>query len=126
MWVFLREGFFSAVQSRDPDFLVVRSRKRVHLEQLKREYGIRAKINPFIGDDYPFRILLHKESWAQVLVDATRAIDYTNFKASLPHADRSITERVWALLAIDEKKDGRRGRKRDMISTWGGKATPRR
>lgn len=96
MWLFTRDGFFSAVCARqgdgkggqplDPDRLMVRTRIRGHLEALKARFPDllgRCEIMTYAGTDYAFRIFVGKSDWSTVLARLGEDIDYGNFKSEV-------------------------------------------
>ena len=112
MWLFTRDGFVSAVQHRDdPDLLLVRARVASHLWRLC-EYNGGDPVYDVIETpraDYRFRITVHKNIAAQFVASEIQAIDYDNFKASLPHlnakhqAYADACSKVWsAMLRLQE------------------------
>jgi hypothetical protein len=102
VWIFTSTGFVSVVQHRDdPARLVVRARDRVSLEPLVARTG--AEVDPWRGTDYAHRIVVGREPFEAWLVDAARAIDYPNYKASARRArggrfERSL-HRVWEVMS---------------------------
>ncbi len=93
MWIFTRYGFFSAVCARqgdgqhnrpvDPDRIMVRARRREHLEALQDRFPEslgEAEIRTFPGTDYAYRIFVPKPVWVQVLAQLAEEMDYDNFK----------------------------------------------
>jgi hypothetical protein len=86
MWIFLNDAFLSAVQHRDePDNLMVRARRR---EDLVRVFGEQAAIVELANADYPFRVTVPKAGLAALLARRVEAIDYDNFKDSVPEPGR--------------------------------------
>ena len=85
MWIFTDFGFFSAVNNRrNPNQIVLRARVRDDLERLIEKYvPERPEIIANAGTDYKYRIYLDKSVWANILLNATMDIDYTNFKRSV-------------------------------------------
>lgn len=93
MWIFTRYGFFSAVCARqgdgrpdrpvDPHRIMVRARRREHLEALQDRFPEllgEAEIRTFPGADYAYRIFVPKPVWVQVLAQLAEEMDYDNFK----------------------------------------------
>jgi hypothetical protein len=113
MWLFTEEGFYSAVVGKDdPDQIVVRARAREDLVRLIDVYSEWTDMgDPVIldeGGDYPHRIVLHREVWAEVVQGAAMGISYTNFKDRvhdvLGHERAHTYLRVWsALLELEAK-----------------------
>lgn len=93
MWVQLvhSPGHFSVVLARrpngqpDPDLVMVRARRREHLAGLVGNHAslASAKILATRGTDYPVRLVIPRETWANVLRDEALAVDYTNVKGAL-------------------------------------------
>lgn len=112
MWLFTEEGFFSAVAGRDhPDQIVVRARARDDLVRLLDTYWAAADAPKILdeGGDYPHRVVMGREDWAEIVQEAAAKIDYTNFKDmihdKLGHERAHTYLRVWsALLELEEKQ----------------------
>ena len=94
MWIFTREGFFSAVQSPEyctDDELAVRGRSRQDLEALVRWLGARGPALEIIETpeaDYRWRVILARSRWSDYVHQAAEAIDYPNFKGATTGGDR--------------------------------------
>jgi hypothetical protein len=95
MWIFTKYGFFSAVCGRqqfgmsaepDPNTVMIRARRRTHLENLKKrcsaELGA-ATIHESQDTDYRYRIVVPKKSFVQVLDSLGQEMAYTNFKSEV-------------------------------------------
>lgn len=103
MWIFTKIGFFSAVSAMkngevDYTRVVVRARNREHLVNLNDILGTKAsKISTSKNTDYPCRIILSKEVWAQICKTLAEGIDYTNFKGAIDdHIYHDALMRVWS------------------------------
>lgn len=96
MWLFTRYGFYSAVCARQGDGgfgqpvdetrIMVRARRREHLEALLDRFADllgEAVIHKSDSSDYRFRIFLDKTVWAQVVERLAMDIDYDNFKSEV-------------------------------------------
>ena len=80
MWLCMSDGFVSAVQDpKLPDGLVVRARRREHLETILPG----KEIVEGAGSDYAFRAFVTKAEFAMTVADRVAHIDYGNFKASV-------------------------------------------
>ncbi len=102
MWVFTRQGFFSVVRDRTrPTFRWVRTRDRAHLELLKRQFKLKAKIVDTPDADYPFRILLHRQVFEAIFSTLAENINYPNFKGSVAEPRYSKGLR-WTWMAMKE------------------------
>ena len=123
MWLFTQYGFFSAVCARDSktakgfdlDRIVVRARKRSHLEALRKRFRAElgsAPIQVGGGTVYPFRLFVVKKTWASVAEALALETDYHNFKdavaarnAAGPYQD--ALHLVWEVMAEFEQGDTR-------------------
>src|SRR4051812_24683091 len=93
MWCCLNDSFISVVQSRDdPNSLLVRARRKKHLTRHFPGH----KIISTPTADYPYRVLVSRETFATVMVKAIAGITYDNFKNSVKDADlHSFYLSVW-------------------------------
>lgn len=124
MWLCTKYGFFSAVCARkgprskkiDKTRIMVRARRREHLEMLKGDFTIDAKIHEFDRSDYPFRIFLDKKRFAQLVAELALEIDYDNFKNAVAKLGGSyeymnFLHGTWHLgLRMEPEIKGRSGR----------------
>ena len=79
MWIFNKDGFFSAVEHRDnPDQLMVRARCREDIEQLANKLDAEVVHTP--NADYAYRVTLQKSVFADYMRDAVMDLNYPNFK----------------------------------------------
>lgn len=111
MWIFNRDGFFSAVEDKDnSEVIMVRARVREDLETLiDRLEGLdyagedmpKPEILEWAGTDYGYRIFIPRVVWASYLQLSGQELDYTNFKAAntAPGTFRSAAYHdVWSRL----------------------------
>lgn len=103
MWVFTKDGFYSAVKSEtiSEDQIMVRARKHDDLRKLVAQLGVKAKILTTNYADYKFRVILSQEEWATYLAKSAFDIDYTNFKDVACAGDyerHEVYMDVWASL----------------------------
>jgi hypothetical protein len=88
MWVFTKDGFFSAVWDKQckGDEVMVRARCREDLCRLSK------KLKGYCDDDlieelseagYGFRMKIAKHEWADYLAEYARSIDYADAKKNL-------------------------------------------
>lgn len=90
MWIMTKYGFFSIVsawtdqtdQTPHPDNLMIRARKKDHLENLLDNYSALTdcEILETASTDYKYRIITDKNIASSVLNDLVNSIDYINFK----------------------------------------------
>ena len=96
MWVFTKNGFFSAVQNnQDSSLIHVRARFKGDLEKLCKAYGLDPDVKSTPENDYPFRMDFTREKWAEIMSEEARKIDYTNFKGSILADSGPVRERVY-------------------------------
>jgi hypothetical protein len=85
VWIFLNDAFLSIVAHRDdPDALLVRARRAGDIERAFPE----AAVSETPAADYRFRATLPRQTVADALAAAVKAIAYPNFKASVAEPDR--------------------------------------
>ena len=89
MWFCFNDGFVSAVESDDPDLLMVRAREEQHLRNIFGK-GIKIMVTP--QNDYRYRVFVSREHWADIVSKRILDINYGNFKDSVkgdePPADK--------------------------------------
>ena len=88
MWLFTGDGFYSAVVDQsDRNEIVVRARAKDSLENLisKLQYVWTNEDDETIictpDRDYPYRIFISRDTWANYLVDYVTDLEYTDFKS---------------------------------------------
>jgi hypothetical protein len=115
MWVMTVAGAFSAVvKPGSSETLVVRTRCEEDLKNLQdwvQSMGLPRPpaIFPNRNTDYPWRIEIDKQTWAEFLVSQTDDMDYGNFKSKIatvnPHHEH-VYHDVWhALLKLEDEDD---------------------
>jgi hypothetical protein len=121
MWIFSRDGFFSAVQKPEQvstNLVTIRSRDRNDLINLMKSVKINEKILSDAGTDYEFRIIIRKRVLKKYTMKVVDEIDYSNFKHEVEIADKKkagIYLRVWeALLGAYRKQINVLGRIDDL------------
>ena len=89
MWIFNKDGFFSAVEHRDnPDQLMVRARCREDIERLADKLAAEVVHTP--DADYAYRVTVSKAAFANYIQAAVMDLDYPNFKdACAGHGTRA-------------------------------------
>ncbi len=97
MWLFLIDGFFSVVRDRaDPKKLLVRARRREHLETHFPGH----EIHETPDNDYRFRLTTDRETVANWVGDYVRNIAYPNFKDNIRDPGyRWAATNVWKEMA---------------------------
>ncbi len=105
MWIILNDSFLSIVaETKQAGMLLVRARKAGDIENVFPD----AETWEDTSADYHFRANLPRERVAAALAGRVTAIDYRNFKDSVPDAERHDAYfQVWDALW----KWGRRGGK---------------
>lgn len=115
MWIFTKYGFFSAVSARrgngrhgnpvDPGRIMVRARRREHLEALCTAFDEqlgKAAIMETATTDYRYRIVVDKPVWGRVMAALVDGLDYDNFKDAAAHLHGHGSAYVHALHAVWE------------------------
>jgi hypothetical protein len=98
MWIFLSNGFISAVEDRnDHDQLIIRARTRKHLADIVPESQDRIEHTP--KADYHYRLRMPKTELARLMSEAILGIDYDNFKNSITdHRYHDAALSIWAAM----------------------------
>jgi hypothetical protein len=114
MWIATTTGFYSAVAHKhDKRLVVVRSRvlqdadalagwvNRYRADYIGSEPG-EAEVVAYRQSDYPWRVIITKQEWAQFLTFEAEGIDYTNYKDAVTKRQgrerHDIYARVWGVL----------------------------
>lgn len=99
MWIFMNDSFVSIVEDKtNPANLMVRARRKGDIERAfpgHRGRMLRQKT------DYAYRATIPRHVVADQMAGAVRAINYTNFKDSVPLRDNdrhSAYLRVWTVM----------------------------
>lgn len=101
MWLFTRQGFFSAVQDDycNEGELMIRARIIGDLEHLLDKLGIDGDILILKNADYRYRVKLTVEQWTSYAASEATSIDYPNFKNTIvsegEHGRASAYMRCW-------------------------------
>jgi len=104
MWIFTREGFFSAVNDDycKQDELMIRARVKEDLLRLAKFLCIKKpKILTIKIADYRFRMKVKRSEWAGYCADSANNIDYSNVKGNIVDCDPKRSKSymaVWAAL----------------------------
>ena len=111
MWLFTRDGFYSAVHDDycSPGELMIRARVIEDLERLLKRLEIDdADILVIKNADYRYRVKLSPEQWAGYVAAEAAGIDYANFKNSVAADDperSSAYMKIWeAMYLFQEAK----------------------
>lgn len=91
MWIMMKRGFVSVVQdSTRKGVVVVRSRRRTHLEAFLEPLGVdpAQTVRETSGTDYRFRAYIDQSVAADLVRTHVQDIDYPNFKDAASRADR--------------------------------------
>ena len=85
MWLFTRQGFYSAVHDNycNEGEIMVRARIIDDLERLLEKLNIDADILVHRNADYRYRVKLTIEQWAEYVTNEAASIDYPNFKNAI-------------------------------------------
>lgn len=107
MWIYTQNGFISAVEHFDPKpgaEIVIRARHRDHLVAMLAHAGFGEKVQSMVlrtpENDYPYRAFVSRGVLQTILFEASRRLDYPNFKArcvkTLGHDAAFTLGEVWA------------------------------
>jgi hypothetical protein len=131
MWIFTQDGYVSAVQKRSTDTtLEVRARDRQSLQALVEQgYPVVTRAH----SDYPFRVIVPQEVFADFVRAAAMGIDYSNFKDKITktrgHVWHDALMNVWVacleLTPAKARKAARTRSMRDWDSRYGAKPAAR-
>lgn len=91
MWIFTRDGFYSAVHDDycAPGELMIRARVKEDLERFIGKTGVPASIITLPQADYRYRVKIKKEVWVKYCTQEADNIDYSNVKGTIaPHSDQ--------------------------------------
>ena len=83
MWVFTTSGFVSAVRSPNDRTIIVRSRDKDSLVPISKQAKIDIRKTPLA--DYPYRLEIGHDQFAEWVASQARQIDYNNFKSEVAH-----------------------------------------
>lgn len=126
MWIFTEIGFFSAVVVDDePSVVMVRARAKKDLERLIEAIDHMGAEPPEILEwenrDYPYRILLMKSEWADVLALLANRIDYPNFKNRVKEVDgvarAGLYSSIWATMLNVARSIGEQGTNKSVYGS---------
>jgi hypothetical protein len=101
MWIFTETGFLSVVEHfEDPDVLVVRARDATSLKGLSR--ASQGVIMATPANDYPYRIHVGRDVFAEWLLEQVSSLNYTNYKSHMVqtrgHEFTEALHQVWATM----------------------------
>ena len=86
MWIMTTYGFFSVTESQDdPKELMVRARKKEHIEKLQAKFPqLREfKMHDWPNRDYRFRLFVNRSVWKRVMLGLIDDTDFSNFKSEV-------------------------------------------
>lgn len=108
MWIYTPTGFISAVAKRENSTdLTVRARDRQSLDGLVELTGVPATIGE--GTDYPYRVVVSRETFKFWLDRQVDELDYSNFKDEAHRVGgyeyAGVLGRVWTdNLALEDQE----------------------
>ena len=107
MWVFTNTGFVSAVSTGKG--LMVRARDRQSLTPLSTLAKTEIKKSP--THDYPYRVFITNELFAEWLANMAKSVEYRNFKAEVADVRgydfSKPLMKVWSVMHEVEDKEAR-------------------
>ena len=119
MWLFTETGFVSAViNTKNPGIVAVRARDKQSLAPVAASFGLDILRSP--EGDYPYRVFVQREQFAQWAFDAVMNLGYRNFKARVfetrGYEYAHELGRVWSVMLETEDVDSREGQTGDAIN----------
>lgn len=107
MWLMTKHGFYSIVCAHDEmgaphkKLMMIRARKKEHLERLKERFGLPGGVVENTGTDYSYRIIIERAVVVPLVARLMDEVDYSNFKnaaADAANDDRydMFLHSVWA------------------------------
>lgn len=81
MWIFTTSGFISAVRNPNDRTIIVRARDKTSLKSLASTFDLVIEHTPVA--DYPYRVVVGHDQFAEWVDFQARAIDYNNFKSAV-------------------------------------------
>jgi hypothetical protein len=116
MWIFSVLGFYSIACGRkgdgslDPDTVMVRARRKQHLENIRKRFPAvsKSKIICTSNCDYRYRIVIPKSTWIGILSELAEEQTWSNFKDEVsrrqPPGDsayvRALHDVWWTMLNL--------------------------
>lgn len=111
MWIFTDTGFVSAVKKpQDGGLISVRARDKSSLKELISQ--TKAELINTPHGDYPWRIFITQEQFAEWVSEVALNLDYSNFKSRVHKVHPSAAyinslHDVWAVMTHTEDADAR-------------------
>ena len=100
MWIFTTSGFVSAVQDKADCTIIVRSRDRLSLSDISEQFNARLVATP--RADYPYRLVLKPQQFADWVKEQAVSIDYPNFKSAVKiyrgATFANVLNKVWSVM----------------------------
>jgi len=114
MWLFTEVGFFSVVAiAKQPEVLMVRARDPGDLKRFREKYGkkVMSDIAYTPDNDYPARVYVYKDAFAQVMAEVVKDLNYSNFKSHVEKVDgldrEMLYSQVWYTMTRLEPETAR-------------------
>jgi len=118
MWIFTKDGFFSAVHDKycGKDELMIRARAEKDLERLRFALDVDEQILHISHADYAWRMKVTKSKWATYVYICASAIDYSNVKGNIIPKDNNDIRHdammgVWSAMFTMQKKIMKKAKK---------------
>ena len=109
MWIFTTSGFVSAVRNPNNRTIIVRSRDKASLAPFSKRFGAEVIKTPIA--DYPYRLEVSQENFAEWVQDQANSIDYPNFKSEVAiHRGSTFAKalsKVWSVMHEAEDSNSR-------------------
>ncbi len=100
MWIFTTTGFVSAVKKSDNRTIIVRSRDKASLAPIANRFSTEVIKTPVA--DYPYRVEVTQDDFAEWVREQANSIDYPNFKSEVSiHRGQAFSKalsKVWSVM----------------------------
>ena len=96
MWLFTTRGFFSMVEHKDNEnLLLVRARVRDDLENLRELMPELGLVQETPDADYAYRATITRTAFARGMSELVKELDYTNFKSAVMEEQGLVREQAY-------------------------------
>lgn len=123
MWIIATTGFYSVMRKPGDEQLVIRSRVRKDLVDLKKRYlPSLGKIIDTDNSDYRFRAYADASAVGAALAKIAEDIDYSNFKDEVKHLQgqqrATVYMRIWTALLSLQPLRGKKAQQIIVDDPW--------
>ncbi len=109
MWIFTTTGFVSAVRNPNDRRIILRSRDKASLAPISKRFNTEVIKTPIA--DYPYRVEISQDNFAEWVRNQANSIDYPNFKSEVAiHRGSTFAKalsKVWSVMHEVEDSSAR-------------------